>query len=114
MHFILFFLLILTPRFSFAWNSGDFKAEFSSPWTTKAKNVLIIGSAVTLASLLVEDATDRSQDEVVEDKPIGDLSKYGDWAGQMVPNIAYIIGASATGDNEHALGMFKATAYATG
>lgn len=115
LHSLCVFCVSLQSR---AWGLKDFGEEAATPVTTKAKYVLIYGSALTLTAALLEDVVDVAHDEVVDDKPMGDLSKYGDWAGQMVPNIGYILGQSIAGASgndkgyERAMGMFKATAYA--
>lgn len=118
--FLIITIFIFQSSLAWSWSGKDFGEELASPWTTKARNVVIAGAVLTVAAIVVEDSTDQGQNEVVEDRPLGSLSHYGDLAGQMVPNFAYIIGQSALGlsDNklarERALGMFKATAYAAG
>jgi PAP2 superfamily len=114
-------VLLLSSLDALSWDSKDFSAELLSPVTTKAKYVLYGGVALTATVLIFEDQiVDPVQAETTEDKPLGDFSKYGDLAGQMVPNALYVIGQSiggATGDKkgyERALGMFKATMYASG
>jgi PAP2 superfamily len=119
MKLVIAFILVISSSRVFAWGLKDLGEEAASPVTTGARDVLIYGGAATLLAIVFEDGIDVVHDDVVEDKPLGDFSRYGDWAGQMVPNIAYILGqsvASASGNDkgtERALGMFKATAYAT-
>lgn len=111
--------LLFSLPFAQAWDLGDFKQEAASPVTYRpARWALYVGGSLTLAAAIFEDQLDHSQSEVVEDKPLGDLSHYGDLAGQMVPNAAYVLGQSIAawaGDDRgksRAIGMFKATAYA--
>lgn len=102
-----------------AWDWGDFKQEAASPVTDKtARKILFVGSTLTIASIIFEEELDRSHDKVVDNKPLGDFSIYGDMAGQLIPNVAYVLGQSLShwNGNERAstraMGMFKATAYA--
>jgi membrane-associated phospholipid phosphatase len=105
---------------AFAWDMGDLKDESLSPFTTSARNVLYVGTGLTLTVLLFEDSiVDPTQKEFVDDKPLGSLSKFGDLAGQMVPNALYSLGqalAGYSGDKygyTRAIGMLKASAYAS-
>lgn len=113
--------LILFSSQSYAWNMQDFKDESLSPFTTSARNVLIVGTGLTLGVLIFEDSiVDPTQEEVVNHKPLGSLSKFGDLSGQMLPNALYAIGqalAGVSGDPmgyNRAMGMLKASAYASG
>jgi membrane-associated phospholipid phosphatase len=102
-----------------AWSWSDFKQEAASPVTDKtARTILFAGTTLTIASIIFEEELDRSHDKVVDNKPLGDFSLYGDMAGQLIPNVAYVLGQSLShwNGNERAatraMGMFKATAYA--
>lgn len=104
---------------SFAWNSQDFKQEALSPVKDSgSKSVLIWGSALTLTAVIFEEELDRSQNKIVNNRPLGDLSNIGDLAGQWIPNVAYILGQGVAGwsgnskGSDRAIGMFKASAYA--
>lgn len=115
-------LLVLITAFSqhaFAWGWSDFKQELASPLTDKtARKILLVGTGLTIASIIFEEELDRSQNKVVNNRPLGDFSNYGDMAGQLIPNVAYVLGqsvASWSGNKKastRALGMFKATTYA--
>lgn len=114
---LLFVVVTSTPVHAWGWK--DFKAELASPVTTDAKYVGLAGTAATVGVLIFEDQIiDPTQEDFVEDRPLGKWSKFGDYAGQMVPNGLYSIGqaiAGATGDSKgysRSLGMLKATAYA--
>lgn len=118
---VLGFLVLSVSSSAFAWNGTDFKDETLSPWTTSARNVFYVGTGLTLAVLAFEDQIiDYTQRDLSNDKPLGSLSKFGDLAGQLVPNVLYVIGqslAGLSGDQlgySRAMGMVKATAYSTG
>lgn len=105
---------------AFGWDGTDFKDEALSPWTTSARNVFYVGTGLTLAVLALEDQViDYTQKDLSNDKPLGSLSKFGDLAGQLVPNVLYVIGqslAGVSGDKlgySRAMGMVKATAYSS-
>lgn len=116
-------LLMLSLFYSFnvhAWDMSDLKDESLSPFKTSARNVLYVGGALTLTVLIFEDSiVDSTQSEFVDDKPLGSLSKFGDLAGQMIPNAIYAIGMGLDGYTgnklgySRAIGMIKATAYAS-
>lgn len=116
-----FFLFIFTLQYSshsLAWGLKELGEEAASPVTTTADRILLYGGIATLTAIVFEDNIDVAHDKVVNDKPLGDFSRYGDWAGQMVPNALYVLGQTmygAAGNRigfHRALGMFKATAYA--
>lgn len=115
----LFPLLIGLSTAARAWNFSDFKQEVSSPVTQQnARHTLWIGGAVTLLAVVFEEQLDKSHDEIVDHKPLGDFSIYGDMGGQLIPNVAYVLGqsvAACAGNSKgrhRAIGMFKASAYA--
>lgn len=104
-----------------AWDSVDFKDEALSPFTTSARNVFYVGAGLTLTVLIFEDSiVDYTQKDLANDKPLGSFSKFGDLAGQMLPNALYVVGqtlAGASGDKygySRAMGMLKASAYSSG
>lgn len=90
-----------------------------SPFTTKAREALLLGGAVLVTILVFEDQIiDPAQEESIENKPLGKLSHFGDLAGQMYPNALYVVGMLGYGlieSDRDALGnsssMFQATAY---
>ena len=114
-------LTLLSLCFSlnaYSWGWEDFKTEFTSPYN-EANTVLLIGTGVTLTSLIFEDQiVDPLQSEVVDHKPLGSFSKIGDYAGQLVPNTVYALSQTIMGYNgdnkgyQRAIGMLKATSYA--
>lgn len=118
---VLLVILLSFSNAAFSWDSTDFKDEALSPFTTSARNVFYVGTGLTLAVLIFEDSIiDYTQKDLSNDKPLGSLSKFGDLAGQLVPNIIYVLGqslAGVSGDElgySRATGMIKATAYSAG
>ncbi len=116
----LFILIFLISSPSFAWNSTDFKQELLSPTKHEAKYILITGASLTTLAIIFEEEIDRGHNKIVNNKPLGDFSNYGDIAGRLVPNAAYLLANAYLGykgdENGYrrAMGMFKATAYAGG
>ena len=118
-NFFLSMCVLLLTFNATAWTFTDFKQEASSPVKDDAsKNILIWGTALTLTAVIFEEELDRSQNKIVNNRPLGDLSNIGDLAGQWVPNLAYMLGQSVAGwsgntkGSDRAIGMFKASAYA--
>lgn len=113
-------LMFIFSSVCFAWDTTDLKTESLSPITTSARNVIYIGGVLTLGVLIFEDSIiDYTQRDLSNDRPLGSFSKFGDLAGQLVPNAIYVLGqsiAAYTGDPKgynRAMGMIKASAYAT-
>jgi membrane-associated phospholipid phosphatase len=105
---------------AYSWDLKSFKEEAASPYTTNARYVLYTGTAVTVGILIFEDAiSDPFQVKQARNKTLGSSSKYGDMLGQLIPNILYTAGMGIAGyyndpkGYDRALGMFKATAYAS-
>lgn len=103
-----------------AWGWKELGEEAAVPFTTDAKYALWGGTAVTVTFLIFEDAIiDPFQQKQVRNKTLGQSSRWGDWMGQLVPNALYIGWMGIAGYNgnpeghRRAIGMFKATAYAT-
>lgn len=124
MHLIRRFLplaLLLFVSSAHAWDLKDFGEEASVPFTTDAKYALWAGTGITLTFLIFEDSIiDPFQQKQVRNKTLGDSSKWGDWMGQLVPNVLYIGVMGIKGYNgdtqgyRRAMGMFKASSYAIG
>ena len=117
---ILTILMVFSSVSAYAWGLKELGDEAASPVTTNAKYVLIGGTAVTLTLLIFEDSViDPFQQKQVRNKTLGDSSRWGDWMGQLIPNALYVGGMSIAGYNgdpdghRRAMGMFKASAYAT-
>jgi len=100
---------------------GELWQNIKSPFSTKARSTLLWGTAITLGLLVFEDQiVDPAQDETVENRPLGGLSKFGDHLGQIYPNAAYTIGMLGYGiaaDESRALRdaslMVQATLYSS-
>lgn len=121
-------ILMLVLRLSYAETEkitdsyfDQFGTDIKSPWVnTESRNVVIGGSALTLALLIGEDQiVDPAQEEVTDHKPLGKYSKYGDMAGQVYPNLAYVLGmwsysyfSPESQAANHAVLMLKSTFYA--
>jgi membrane-associated phospholipid phosphatase len=119
MKFALIFLFLASVR-AFAWDMKDLGEEAASPVTTDANVFFWTGAAITTLVVLFDDpVVDPFQQKQTRNKTLGDSSRWGDWMGQLIPNALYIGGMGIRGyygDPEgyrRALGMFKATAYAT-
>lgn len=104
-------------------NSGVACAEVTrdleSPFMTPAKWTLLGGTGLTLAVLATDDSVASPfEKSTVQHKPLGKASKYGDLAGQLVPNALYAGGMWIASHYGSALGgyraemMFTATLYA--
>jgi membrane-associated phospholipid phosphatase len=120
MKFIPLCLMLLFSSHAMAWGLHELGEEVASPVTTDAKYVLYGGAALTLTFVIFEDAVvDPFQEKQVRNDSLGDASRWGDWMGQMVPNLLYMGGmgiASHYKDPkawDRAIGMLKATAYSS-
>ncbi len=76
-----------------SYNFSSYWSEFSSPWKTNAKYIFFggIGLAIFLKQA-TPDFVESTQKTWTQDKPFGEYSKYGDYFGQGIPNILYVIG----------------------
>jgi len=73
-----------------------------------------------VTTLIFEDQIiDPAQREIVDDQPLGSASKFGDLAGQYIPNVLYMFGQYLDGvygdpqGYDRARGMLKASLYAS-
>jgi len=99
-----------------AYQESDFKEDWSSPFHyERSQNILKWGTGLTL--LLVanrENFVDPLAEDIKADEPLGEFSKYGDLAGQTIPNLLYISYMSFNDDVKsvaRAKLMFKATVF---
>ncbi len=114
----LFFLLCFSSlAFSQSWTK-QIKDDSLSPFTTKAKYIMLTGGAITAVSLL--QTHDDLQEDAAKNKPLGRLSKSGDILGQLVPNILYTAGmwihykfSDNLDSRRRAILMAKATTYSS-
>lgn len=103
-----------------AWDKQDFNDELLSPFTTDAKYVAIGGTLLTLATVAWKDQRDGWHKSQVQRHSMGHASHYGDLLGQLLPNIAYVVGQGVahyygnTKAERRAWNMIKATAYTGG
>ena len=113
-------LIFFANTSAHAWGLHELGEEAASPYTTNARYALFAGAFITGTLAIFEDqVVDPFQDKQVRNKTLGESSRWGDWMGQLIPNALYVGGmaiASQYGDtkaHDRAIGMFKATAYAT-
>ena len=115
-------LILFTICIQNAFSSEFFdnvKEDAISPFNTEARGVLIIGSSLTLLTLILKKPfKDDLQNDVSEDRPLKKYSKVGDFLGHCVPNIAYAAAMSGMylfskdqGELDKAILMAKATIY---
>jgi hypothetical protein len=118
-HFGYLFILFCLSSHTFGQSvMTQIKDDTLSPFTTKAKYIMLTGGALTLVSLIPKH--DDLQEDAYKHKTLGSLSKSGDILGQLVPNILYT-GAMWVhykfSDNmdsrRRAILMAKATAYSS-
>lgn len=116
--YLLNFLALLFSTSALAGIKDDFLSPLESQ---EAKYTLLTGSLLTATTLIFKkDLIEKPQLEYSVSKPMGKYSKYGDLAGQLVPNAVYSLGMLGYGyfaeDSlayERASGMFKATLYSS-
>lgn len=113
------FIVALFCNHAYSLTKDSVLQELASPWTTEAKNPLLIGSGLTFASILVAHQVENPmQKDTAEDKPLGKFSHVGDWMGRLIPNVLYwgsmkisYWNSDNVESNRYAEGMFKATLY---
>lgn len=98
--------------------------DLYSPLTTKADRILYSGALLSIASLIYESSSDEDlQKGISSSRPLGDYSKIGDIAGQLLPNALYsisMVGVYYLSDNafikskslHRAFYMFETTLFA--
>jgi hypothetical protein len=94
--------------------------DFMTPVRTDAKYILLSGAVATGALLWFESSTNQAtQQDWSTSKPLGKTSHYGDLAGQLIPNAAYVAGmwadqyfTGSTRSAERARLMIESTALA--
>lgn len=114
----LFCFLILGTLGLNSYADTNIKKEALSPFTTKAKYILLTGGLLTLATLPRRHNLDDIQEDANKNKPFGDFSKFSDYMGQLVPNILYAGGMWLDSyfnghevSKQRSILMTKATAY---
>lgn len=87
--FQLFYLLAFSDET--LWQ--EVKKDLASPFTTEAKVPTYYALGTTLTFIVGEDyLNDDIEERTAKRRPLGRASRYGDIAGQMVPNALYMIG----------------------
>lgn len=85
--------LILLPAYGESLFEGA-KEDFISPFTTKADSSFYLGLFNTglVYIYFKNDLISDTQDQVSREKPLRGYAAYGDYGGQMIPNILYVSG----------------------
>ncbi len=121
---LLLILTISSLAFSDEYDSKYMLSDLASPVTTKSNLILYSGALLSVASLLYENGSNEDlQKGVSRAKPLGESSKIGDLAGQLIPNAVYtlgMLGAYELSDDlsfkskslHRAFFMFESTLYA--
>lgn len=92
------YLILLIFSVNLHANSEYTKEDFVNDWQAPlyygpAKSTLLIGSAITGLIILGRESTfDKIQEDMADDEPMGDLAVFGDYMGQLVPNLLYMGG----------------------
>ncbi|OQW51883.1 MAG: hypothetical protein A4S09_09450 [Proteobacteria bacterium SG_bin7] len=106
---------------SVGFSDENYWSEFSSPWKTDAKYIFFggLGLAIFLKQA-TPDFVESTQRTWTRDRPLGDDSKYGDYFGQGIPNIFYVIGMGShyyltrsEKSAQRSLYMLKTSLYST-
>lgn len=97
-----------------SWTAKELGEELISP-IKHTPEVLLIGGIGTLGALSVRNPhIDHFESSQHRRRPMGGYSKYGDYAGQLIPNALYVsyhfFQDTSEGDRRGA-GMLKATLY---
>lgn len=108
---LLLFFTSLTTLADIDWK--QFKQEWSSPlYTEQARPILITGTSATALVVIMRESTfDKIQEDMAEDEPMGDLAVFGDYMGQLIPNLLYMGGMYYKKDYKRSTFMFKSTLY---
>lgn len=119
----IYLILLLSLNYSYAVDNQK-KNEFLQNWSSplhvdQAQSVTLKGSGLTALVILGrKSGFDKFQEDMADDEPMGDLAHFGDYMGQLIPNLAYIGGMywnykktdNKTSLNQSRL-MFKTTFY---
>jgi membrane-associated phospholipid phosphatase len=90
--------------------------DFASPLTTDARIPLIIGTGLTVGLVVMRDQISNPLGrKLSENKPLGGVAHWGDYAGRMIPNGLYFAGMLAAGllGNERGLENSEVMALAS-
>lgn len=122
MKYIYLILLVITQTAyaSSELNSKRIFNEWSSLLKVKeSRPIIYTGSAITAVVIIGRDSGfDQFQEDMAKDKPMGDLAHFGDYMGQLIPNLTYMGGMywhykkyKSQNSLRRSLLMFKATLY---
>jgi hypothetical protein len=92
--------------------------DFASPWTTDARTPLLVGAGLSVALFALKaEISNPVQQSITTHRPLDKLAGFGNWAGQIYPNLIYCgygLLAGLLGSERgylRAEEMFLATAY---
>jgi hypothetical protein len=118
MRIILLVISVLYIGESQAYSLKDFGSDTLKPlYKDESKEILTIGTISTLVLVTQRDnfVDPLSQKYGEEEKPMGDLAVFGDYMGQLVPNITYMAYQYWWADNPQSSRrftyMFKTTLF---
>ncbi len=94
--------------------------DLTGSYGPAAQTVFWVGAGLTTALTVTRDqVSDRWSEDMSRETPLNESSKYGDYAGQTIPNVLYALGMYGHGyltgsqrSRTNAKLMFKATTYA--
>jgi len=90
---IIFIICLINPLNSMGYSFNEFNSDLASPLENEdSKDILIKGSLMTLFLVTQREnfVDPLSQKYGEEEKPMGDLAVFGDYMGQLVPNLTYM------------------------
>lgn len=108
---LLTFLVSFSSFADIDWQKA--RQEWASPFNSeKTRPIIYTGSAATAIVVLMRESTfDKIQEDMAEDEPMGDLAVFGDYMGQLVPNLIYMGGMYYKKDYRRSMLMFKTSLY---
>ena len=86
-------ITLFSPINTYAYTSEQFGNDISAPLKNEdSQDILMVGTLSTLVLVTQRDnfVDPLSKKYGEEEKPMGDLAVFGDYMGQLIPNITYI------------------------
>lgn len=93
MRLFLYVILAIYAQISWSYTWKDYKTDTLAPLdNADSRHILATGTALTLILVTQRDnfVDPLSQKYGEEEKPMGDLAIFGDYMGQLVPNVIYM------------------------
>ena len=99
---VAFVLALFSISHAYSYDENQFKTDLSSAYSHQtSQNIWKYGLLTTSTIILLRDSgADRFQQDMAENKPLGDFAVIGDYSGQLVPNITYMAYQSFYGENK--------------